>query len=118
MILEITCELRERRVRLPRTETFTTAARSADPAEVNRLIAERFPGVWCVKPEVRIVSATVPVWAEPPHALDAQNWMQGRGGYVIDSLELPNGKTTVVDTATEQSTGPTKRKPGRQRKHG
>lgn len=54
MILEISCEVRERGSRNPRRETFTTAAQSMD--EVDRLIAARFPGKWCVRPEARVVA--------------------------------------------------------------
>ena len=61
MILEITCEVRERHTRIPRHETFTVAGQLEDVAD---LIAARFPGKWCVRPKVRVIDAPSPAFDE------------------------------------------------------
>ena len=102
MILEITCEVRERHTRIPRHETFTVAGQLEDVAD---LIAARFPGKWCVHPKVRVIS-------EDGVMLEPHQFNRTADG--IATLE----RAGINIEETERQFLAMKRKPGRPRKHG
>ena len=121
MILEITCEVRERHTRIPRRETFTAAGQLEDVAD---LIAARFPGKWCVHPKVRIIDdgpSTRPVGldemrdrfpADQLTVLAPEQFNRTADG--IATLE----RAGINIEETERQFLAMKRKPGRPRKNG
>src|SRR3990167_2756028 len=112
MMLEITCEVRERHTRIPRNETFTVAAESLE--DVEELIAKRFPGKWCVHPKARIIDVFTgtPALDEFAAAIKSNQFNRTVDG--IATLERHG-----VDIAeVERQAMTIKRKPGRPRKNG
>lgn len=121
MILEITCEVRERHTRIPRHETFTVAAESLE--DVEELIAKRFPGKWCVHPKARVIDdgpSTQLVGLDemlerfpiPRLTLAPEQFNRTADGIAM----LERAGINIEDT--ERQFIAMKRKPGRPRKHG